>query len=143
MEQDADFLLDGTGMPFAGGGLNPVLRDMARFGEAMRRGGKGNGGQAIATAAVESIRAGGSKDAFAPANYTYLPDCSYRSQWWMMPGNHGAFSARGIHGQAIYVDPVAELVIARFGSHPTAASSGNDSTSLPAYRALAEHLMRG
>lgn len=143
MEQDADFLLDGTGMPFAGGGLNPVLRDMARFGEAMRLGGHGNGGQAIAAPVVESIRAGGSKAAFSPANYTWLPDCSYRSQWWMMPGNHGAFSARGIHGQAIYVDPVAELVIARFGSHPTAASSGNDPTSLPAYRALAEHLMRG
>ncbi|MBK6800898.1 serine hydrolase [Novosphingobium sp.] len=143
MEQDADFLLDGTGMPFAGGGLNPVLRDMARFGEAIRCGGQGGGGQAIATAVVESIRAGGSRAAFAPANYVYLPDCSYRSQWWMMPGNHGAFSARGIHGQAIYVDPAAELVIARFGSHPVAASSGNDPTSLPAYRALAEHLMRG
>jgi CubicO group peptidase (beta-lactamase class C family) len=143
MEQDADFLLDGTGMPFAGGGLNPVLRDMARFGEAMRCGGQGGGGQAIASAVVDSIRAGGSKAAFAPANYTYLPDCSYRSQWWMMPGNHGAFSARGIHGQAIYVDPAAELVIARFGSHPIAASSGNDPTSLPAYRALADHLMRG
>ena len=143
MEQDADFLLDGTGMPFAGGGLNPVLRDMARFGEAMRRGGEGNGGQAIAAPVIESIRAGGSRAAFAPANYTWLPDCSYRSQWWMMPGNHGAFSARGIHGQAIYVDPAAELVIARFGSHPIAASSGNDPTSLPAYRALADHLMRG
>ena len=34
MEQDADFLIDSTGMPFAGGGLNPCLRDMARFGEA-------------------------------------------------------------------------------------------------------------
>ena len=143
MEQDADFLIDGTGMPFAGGGLNPVLRDMARFGEAMRCNGVGHGGQAVPVAAIESIRSGGNRAAFAPANYAWLPDCSYRSQWWMMPGNHGAFSARGIHGQAIYVDPAAELVIARFGSHPVAASSGNDPTSLPAYRAIAEHLMRG
>jgi len=143
MEQDADFLLDGTGMPFAGGGLNPVLRDMARFGEAMRRDGVGHRAQVVPVAAIESIRGGGNRAAFAPANYAWLPDCSYRSQWWMMPGNHGAFSARGIHGQAIYVDPVAELVIARFGSHPVAASSGNDPTSLPAYRAIAEHLMRG
>ena len=60
-----------------------------------------------------------------------------------MPGNHGAFSARGIHGQAIYVDPVAEVVIARFGSHPIAANTAYDATSLPAYRAVAEHLMRG
>lgn len=143
MEQDADFLIDSTGMPFAGGGLNPVLRDLARFGEAMRLGGWGNGQQAIPAAVVDSIRAGGSRDAFAQAGYGWLPDCSYRSQWWMMPGDHGAFSARGIHGQAIYVDPAAELVIARFGSHPVAASSGNDPVSLPAFRALAQHLRKG
>jgi CubicO group peptidase (beta-lactamase class C family) len=143
MEQDADFLIDSTGMPFAGGGLNPVLRDMARFGEAMRCDGHGNGGQAIAREVVATVKAGGSKAEFAPAGYQWLPDGSYKRQWWIMPGNHGAFSARGIHGQAIYVDSVAEVVIARFGSHPVAANSAFDPTSLPAYRAIAEHLMRG
>ncbi len=143
MEQDADFLIDSSGMPFAGGGLNPVLRDMARFGEAMRCDGHGNGGQIIARPAVASIKAGGSKDAFAPAGYEWIPGGSYNSQWWAMGGNHGAFSARGIHGQAIWIDPVAEVTIARFGSHPIAANGAFDPTSLPAYRALAEHLMKG
>ncbi len=143
MEQDADFLTDSTGMPFAGGGLNPVLRDMARFGETMRCDGHGNGGQAITGEVVASIKAGGSREAFAPAGYATLPDCSYKSQWWSMPGNHGAFSARGIHGQAIYVDPAAEMVIARFGSHPIAANTAFDATSLPAFRAIADHLMQG
>lgn len=143
MEQDADFLIDSTGMPFAGGGLNLVLRDMARFGEAMRCDGFGNGGQAIARAAAATIKAGGSPAAFAPAGYQWLQGGSYKRQWWITPGNHGAFSARGIHGQAIYVDPVAEVVIARFGSHPIAANTAYDATSLPAYRAVAEHLMRG
>lgn len=143
MEQDADFLIDSTGMPFAGGGLNPVIRDMARFGEMMRCDGAGNGAQIVSGAAVESIRGGGSKEAFAKAGFVFLPDSSYRSQWWIMPGNHGAFSARGIHGQVIYVDPAAEMTIARFASHPVAANSALDPTSLPAYRAMAEHLMRG
>lgn len=143
MEQDADFLIDSTGMPFAGGGLNPVIRDMARFGEMMRRDGAGNGSQIIHGAALDSIRAGGRKDAFAKAGYGYLPGSSYRSQWWIMPGNSGAFSARGIHGQVIYVDPAAEMTIARFASHPIAANSALDPTSLPAYRAMAEHLLRG
>lgn len=142
MEQDADFLIDSTGMPFAGGGLNPVIRDMARFGEMMRCDGSGNGAQIVSGAAVESIRGGGSKEAFAKAGYVFLPDSSYRSQWWIMPGNHGAFSARGIHGQVIYVDPAAEMTIARFASHPVAANSALDPTSLPAYRAMVEHLMR-
>jgi hypothetical protein len=143
MEQDADFLTDSSGMPFAGGGLNPVLRDMARFGETMRCDGHGNGGQAIASEVVASIKAGGSREAFAPAGYTFLPDCSYKSQWWSMPGNHGAFAARGIHGQAIYVDPAAELVIARFASHPIAANAALDVATLPAFRAIADHLMQG
>lgn len=143
MEQDADFLIDSTTMPFAGGGLNPVLRDMARFGEAMRCDGAGNGGQVIAREVVETIKAGGSKTEFAPAGYQWLQGGSYKRQWWIMSGNHGAFSARGIHGQAIYVDPAAEMVIARFGSHPVAANVAIDPTSLPAYRALAEHLVRG
>jgi CubicO group peptidase (beta-lactamase class C family) len=60
-----------------------------------------------------------------------------------MPGNHGAFAARGIHGQAIYVDPVAELVIARFASHPIAANAALDVATLPAFRAIADHLMLG
>ena len=38
--------------------------------------------------------------------------------WWVSHNAHGAFTARGIHGQAIYIDPAAEMVIARFASHP-------------------------
>lgn len=49
--------------------------------------------------------------------------------------------ARGVYGQALYIDPTAEMVIARFASHPVAANAANDPTSLPAYHALAQHLM--
>src|SRR5690606_24371723 len=37
-EQDAYMTVDATGTPFAGGGLNLGLRDMARFGEMLRNG---------------------------------------------------------------------------------------------------------
>jgi len=62
--------------------------------------------------------------------------------WWVTHNEHGAYTARGIHGQVIYIDPKAEMVIARFGSHPLAANANFDPTSLPAYHALAKHLMR-
>jgi CubicO group peptidase (beta-lactamase class C family) len=48
--------------------------------------------------------------------------------------------ARGIYGQAIYIDPKNELVIARYGSHPIAANAAQDPLILPAYRAIAETL---
>jgi CubicO group peptidase (beta-lactamase class C family) len=50
--------------------------------------------------------------------------------------------ARGVHGQAIYVDPEARMVIARFASTPQAGNAASDPTSLPAYDAVAKYLMR-
>ena len=44
--------------------------------------------------------------------------------------------ARGVHGQNIYIDPKAEMVIARYASHPIAANIGNDPHTLPAYHAM-------
>jgi CubicO group peptidase (beta-lactamase class C family) len=51
------------------------------------------------------------------------------------------FEARGIHGQRLYIAPKAEVVIARFCSHPIAASAANDVVTLPAFTALC-HLLR-
>lgn len=48
--------------------------------------------------------------------------------------------ARGIHGQNIYIDPKAEMVIVRCASFAQAANAFNDPTTLPAYHALAQHL---
>lgn len=62
--------------------------------------------------------------------------------WWLLHNRHGAFAARGVHGQTIYIDPAAGMVIVRFASHPLAANAANDPTSLPGYQALAEYLLR-
>ena len=106
-----------------------------------RRGGEWNGQQIIPRAAVEDIRRGGDRDAFAKSNYVTKPGWSYRSMWWVSHNEHGAFAAMGIHGQVIYVDPKAEMVIARYASHPIAGNAGIDPTSLPAYHALGQHLL--
>lgn len=141
-EYDADVIVDGAGAPAIGGGLNPTLRDMARFGEAMRLNGRYNGQQIIPAAVVARIRAGANKDDFAKAGYKTLPGWSYKSQWWVSHNAHGAYMARGIHGQAIYIDPKAEMVIVRFASNPMAGNANFDHLSLPAYQAIAERLMR-
>jgi len=141
-EADACFSLDASGVPAAAGGLNLRLRDLARFGEVMRLDGRLDGRQVLPAAAVAAIRRGGSPAKFAGAGYPTLPGWSYRYQWWVSHDPHGVFMARGIHGQAIYVDPKAEMVIARFASHPLAGNVLLDPTSLPAYRAIAEHLLK-
>ena len=142
VEQDAYFTIDTTGVEFAGAGLNLTLRDLARFGEMMRLGGRYNGHQIVPAAVIDDIRAGGDRELFAGAGYTQLPGWSYRRMWWVSHNEHGAFAARGIHGQAVYIDPAAEMVVARFASHPQGANAHLDPTSLPAYHALAKHLLK-
>ncbi len=141
-EQDGYFLIDSTGTEFSGAGFNCTLRDLARFGEMMRRDGHWNGRQVVPAAVVADIRNGGDRDHFVFAGYQLLQGWSYRNMWWVSHNQHGAYTARGIHGQAIYIDPAAEMVIARFASHPLAANYNLDPTSLPAYHAIACHLLR-
>ncbi|MFI8466130.1 serine hydrolase domain-containing protein [Stutzerimonas stutzeri] len=140
-EQDAYMSVDSIGTPFAGGGLNASLRDLVRFGEMMRNEGRYNGTQILPLEVVADIRGGANRDDFAKAGYRLLPGWSYRNMWWVSHNEHGAFMARGVHGQALYVDPLAEMVIARFASHPVAGNAANDPTSLPAFEAVAKHLL--
>jgi len=141
MEQEGDMMIDSLGTPLSAGGLSLSLRDAARLGLTMLQGGVFDGQQIIPGAVVASISSGGDPEKFVDAGYTTLPGGSYRSQWWVLHNDHGAYSARGIHGQAIYIDPRAEMVIARFASYPVSANAAIDPTSLPAYQAVAEHLL--
>lgn len=140
MEQDALFQIDERGTPFAGGGLNTCLRDLARFGEMIRNRGVCNGEQILHPATVPDIMAGSALPAFESATQEYLKPWSYRSMWWVTGDQNGSYMARGVHGQNIFIDPANELVVARFASHPKAANAYNDPVTLPAYRALCELL---
>jgi CubicO group peptidase (beta-lactamase class C family) len=140
-EQDSYMTVDAKGTPFAGGGLSAGLRDLGRIGLLMLNGGKINGKRLFPEDVVARIRAGGDKKAFAKAGYKTLDGGSYRSMWWVFHNKNMAFAARGVHGQTIYVDPIAGMVIVRFSSFPTAKNAKIDPTSLPAYQAVAEYLM--
>ena len=141
MDQEADMMIDSLGTPFSAGGLNLSLRDAARFGQTLLQKGQWQGEQVIPASAVASISGGGDPAKFAGAGYTTLPGGSYRSQWWALHNDNGAYSARGIHGQAIYIDPTAEMVIARFATFPISFNAAIDPTSLPAYQAVADYLV--
>jgi CubicO group peptidase (beta-lactamase class C family) len=142
MEQEGYYSVDELGTPFAGGGFNAGLRDMARFGELIRNKGSRKGEQIIPQRAVEDIEQGGDRRAFEKAGFARLKGWSYRNMWWMTHNEHEAFAARGVHGQTIYIDPAAKMVLVRFASHPVAANAANDPFSLPAYEAVARYLVQ-
>jgi hypothetical protein len=140
VEQAAYQTVDGKGVPFAGGGITAGLRDLGRLGQLMLNEGELNGERLFPAEVVENIAAGGDRSKFGDGFPTFGPG-SYTSQWWVLHNDHGAFAARGVHGQTIYVDPTAEMVLVRLASYPRAQNGFIDPTSLPAYQAVAEFLM--
>ena len=134
MEQDAAIGVDRIGTAFGGGGLMASLRDIARFGEMMRLGGTWQGQQIVPPAAVERIFKGGDPAAFVAVQYPGNLDGNYGSQWWHRAG--GQLLALGVHGQGIYVDRKAGVVIARLGSHPVASNRAQLPLVMAGYDAI-------
>lgn len=140
-EQDAYLTVDAVGTPFAGGGLSAGLRDLGRIGLSLLNEGVLNGRRVFPSAVSKSIRGGGDHEAFKAAGYTTLEGGSYRSMFWVLHNANRAFAARGVHGQTIYVDPAAGMVLVRLASYPQPKNALIDPTSLPAYQAVADYLI--
>jgi CubicO group peptidase (beta-lactamase class C family) len=139
-EEDAYISVDPLGVAMGGAGMAAALRDLARFGELLRCDGALGNRQVIPAAVIADIRHGADPAKFARAGYALLPGYSYRNMWWITHNEHGAFEARGIHGQRLYIAPAAQMVVARFASHPIASSAANDPITLPALLALGRFL---
>lgn len=109
-EHDAIYMVDPNGFCASAA---VTLRDFLRFGEAVRTGANG----LISDRVRASIFGGGDQEKFAEAKLDGLQGWSYRSQFWIRHHEGRIIAtARGAHGQILYIDPEKQLVIARFGS---------------------------
>lgn len=118
MEQDATWWVESPdGLEVGGSGFSATLRDYARFGQFVLNKGVINGESVVPDGWFE--QAGSPKDMSGKnVNYGYM--------WWPLGApagspNEGAFTARGIFGQYVYVNPREHVVIAMWGarSKPT------------------------
>ncbi len=111
MEHNATWLL---AEPFGGetGGccISASLRDYARMGILVKKGGMLPSG--------ESILPTGWMDAATQPSKGYG---GYGYKWWL--SQDGAFSAIGIFGQLIYIDPKRDLVVAIHSNAPAAVNT--------------------
>lgn len=104
------YLTDGKNVAFALGGLNLTTRDYAKFGQLFLQNGKFNGEQIIPPSWVDQ-----STKHSAPT----IGDrgVGYGYQWWIpMPqegSNKGDFTAAGVYGQYVYINPSKGIVIAK------------------------------
>lgn len=111
-ESDGFYIMDGppgVGREFSGAGFNATLRDFARFGQMVLNGGVADGrrlvsedwiAQSTQPSHEEDPRAGG-----------------YGLQWWTTGGSE-AFSAVGLQGQTIYIDPTTRTVVVKLSYFP-------------------------
>lgn len=114
----AAITVDMAGQARTAGGISMTPRDLARIGEMMRQGGMANGRRVVPEAWVrDTVETGGDRRAWRRGAMLFLfPGGRYRNKWYQV--GDGAFCGIGIHGQWLYVDPKAEVVVAKLSSQP-------------------------
>jgi len=119
-EFDAYITIDRFGAPQADGGLCVTTRDLARFGLLHQRHGVLNGRRIVPETWIRDVRENGDAAAWDRGNFAEtMPGCHYRSKWYTdLKDDHRPFNGAGVHGQFLFVDPVASVVVARHASHP-------------------------
>jgi CubicO group peptidase (beta-lactamase class C family) len=107
-EADATWIVDSGGAEVASSGLNATLRDWARFALLLAHDGAWNGRQIIPRQwLLDATRI--EAPYLAPGIAT--PTYGYGYQVWLRAGGRREFVLLGVHGQAIFIDPVAHLVL--------------------------------
>jgi CubicO group peptidase (beta-lactamase class C family) len=124
-----------------GGSFNATARDVARVGLLMADDGMLDGRQIVPREWVRLSR--GSElpqiavGALGPSGY---PHYGYANQWWTLgSGSFNAFTALGIHGQYLFVDPSAHVVIVKCSAWPTQDDPARDRETVIALRRIADH----
>ena len=119
-ERDASFTVDKAGTALADGGFNATLRDYGRFGQMHLDQGLFHDHRLLSEDWVRSCRRG-EVDAFKVlygAFAEHYPKAAYSNQWWVVDCEREMYSARGVFGQMIYIDPSAELVVVKLSTWP-------------------------
>lgn len=120
-ERDAYITVDRFGAPRCAGGFCATPRDMARLGRLFVTGGRQGGVQVVPQRWLDDIvgfdgaaawNKGDFFDLFAGANM------HYRSQWYVLRGERPVVFGVGVFGQHVFIDPAADLVIAKCASQP-------------------------
>lgn len=110
--------------------LNVRLRDYAKIGRLVARGGDWDGQRVVPEEWIrESTRV---EPARAPGSISQHP-WGYQYQWWL-PGRPGVFMAAGVWGQYIYVDPARQLVIVKTSVDPDFMA--HDRETIAAFEAI-------
>jgi CubicO group peptidase (beta-lactamase class C family) len=122
-EHDGFFIMDGppgAGREFTGAGFNATLRDFARVGLMMLNDGRANGRQVVPADWVSLSTRPVEEPTPASPN-------GYGMQWWTFGDT--AYSAVGLQGQFIYIDPRTRTVVVKLSHFPPGDERASAETS--------------
>ncbi len=125
-----------AGREVAGGGLQIRLRDYGRFGLLYANSGRWHGRQLLPAGWVEQA----TRPADPHVDFGKLAPndpLGYGYQWWCLPGPNHRFTAQGIHGQFILVDPVEHLVVVKLSSWKHAWEDAKEAETYAFFAAVA------
>ena len=131
-EHEGYYWLDSHGVEMVGGGLAITLRDAARFGQMVLQDGHYNNRQVVSADIARRIKSKRNAEIFAryyeddPSGLEVYD--SYHDQWWGYAGVN-AVAGIGIHGQYIYINSDADVVIAKHSSDPEAEGAREAETA--------------
>ena len=143
-EFDAYITLDRLGAPQTDGGLCVTTRDLARFGQLHLQHGVMNGRRIVPEEWIRDFRENGDPEVWDRGNFAeFMPGFHYRSKWYTdRQDSHRPCLGMGIHGQFLFVDPVAGVVIAKHSSHPTPVDGPYFDDTERTFKAIAHALAR-
>lgn len=144
-ESSVKMLVDTKGQPLVYGGVNIRLRDMLRFGKLYLDEGRNYKGEQIVPS--QWVRESTRPDVARLMPMANNPDSDsgfgYKYQWWTPYKPDGLdFSAIGIYGQFIYVNPERDVVIVKSSAYPDYTKDGGpmNNKTFFAFQAIAKHL---
>ncbi|MFG2417298.1 serine hydrolase domain-containing protein [Streptomyces goshikiensis] len=128
-EADATWNLDSEGgMEKSFCCLNATARDFAKIGQLVLDNGRVGDRQVVPQAWVDRL---------STPVATMADGWGYSAQWWHPSGATGDFSAVGIYGQYIYVNPAERTVIVKLSDHGT---QQDEQETIDAMRNLSQNL---
>lgn len=121
-ERDAYITVDRFGAPRCAGGFCAVPRDLARVGRLFVTGGRRGDVQVVPERWIDDIvHFDGTAAAWKGGDFDALfdgADMHYRSKWYVLRGKRPMVYGVGVFGQNVFIDPAADLVIAKCSSQP-------------------------
>jgi CubicO group peptidase (beta-lactamase class C family) len=121
--------------------LNARLRDYARFGLLMLQDGTWQGRQLLPEGWVAAATRPDRPQVQPGRLYNGYP-LGYQYQWWTFAGPDNAFTAQGINGQFLYVNPAHQLVIVVTAVWPSFWDNGLERELYAIFEAFAAVLDR-